>query len=307
MDYIAGGGSNYLSYTPWADVENIVGWYHVRTDVARKQLQTFYANGQRKLAIHIWYTEISNSSSSVVADVWRHCIKCNGGRMTSQQRQNLKNVISLALSIGFTEIVLRWGAQGANQIYRLADWNETIFQECWGFIFDGIIASLELHQTVPILFDLGGDGLGGKADYPNCKRMTIELWRAYVNKVGALRRSYAFPMGGGGTGSITQHANNMLGWFQEAGLPMPGFYATNTYVNQYSTLSALQGILTARGEGGKKIIVEECYYDDPTTADQVRKAKDVPGLVLRSIYQWPATTDGNNVSPPVLWNAYKAL
>jgi hypothetical protein len=85
------GGSNYPMYSvgnyleypddsvwfiPY-NLRPVIGTYHLAPDTVRKQLAIMYNNGQRKIALDLWYSDFSRDANLVDSPLYGHVVNAN--------------------------------------------------------------------------------------------------------------------------------------------------------------------------------------------------------------------------------------
>jgi len=272
------GGSNYISFA-MAIARPIIGCYHLDADLCESHMQAMYDNGQRKIAFFIWFTQVP--ANAPIKDVWLMAINSRGGKLSGQHCQNLSDVINLAHEIGFQEIIVRIGPIGVSGMLGKA-WNQAVFDENLSFVMD-VVATAESTGYVNG-YDLGVEGI--RPDETSAKQYITGVWEAFTDKYGPAKG--ALGIGSGSSPKLTaRRATALFSWLKDAGLPLPGRYSIDCYSRQYEVLKALHDVMVKNGVGKKPVILQECFYNEALTAQEIKKAKAIPGLKLRSIYQWP--------------------
>jgi hypothetical protein len=284
---VANGGSNY----PWYDIGNgtadstirpVIGTYHLAPDVVKQQLLSLYKNGQREITLFLWYKPFSPKAGGPISDVWT--ITCNsaGGKLSAQAQSNLVNILSLVKQTGFTKLHFRFAGQGSANPNTWTSWNEAKFQENLAFI-KSTRAIVEEHRNgIPVMYDLGAE-LAGRPKNPQALRYCRELWKAYTSAFGP-SDSYAFSFIASDT-----YLDNFITDMKASGLPLPPAYAFDMYKRHYEMFTRIFVVLRKHNEQGKRIILQECFYNDLQTATDVKKAMQQLGFKLESVFQWPHT------------------
>lgn len=342
--YFETGGSNYPTYNAQNWINNAIYYHDSNTDPAwsaanlfltvgelpydiaqvNSQLTTMFNNGQRKIAIPIWFSVFPNS--------WppeqlfeKHMLRIDSGKLTDEQETNFKNLLQSIYTTGYNEVVIRFNAQWLSQpdgwIKRYPNgnpeldssgkeipiWDENMYQKNLSFIFRTIdITNQKLANSgVKILYDLGGE-LGGINKGCSSPYVT-RLWTDYINKYGN-NNSYGF--------SVIYEKNgdeNLLNHYilelKSTNKPLPSEYAIDLYCRNTSTttstttgLSKIKSILVNQNEAHKNIIIQETFYNDTDNFNKIIEGSILHNLKIRTIYQWPLTKDSPiqhiNVSYP---------
>src|SRR5215470_11710697 len=93
--------------------------------MVRNELTTMYANGQRKIALNLWYWDLSDDVGLADSAVFGHVVNAKLGRLLPQHESNLKSLLNDIVNQGFNEIVLRFSAQGNSGPERWDRWYES--------------------------------------------------------------------------------------------------------------------------------------------------------------------------------------
>jgi hypothetical protein len=297
-----GGGSDFFT----ALNQPVVGWYHVNASTIKQDLATMRANGQRKIALPIFFTSIPRGKSSDpnVPDVWYHNVNSAGGALSAQQQQNLKDFCAAIDQAGFSEFLVRFGPQGVSSPKDWGAWNQTMFDENEAFVF-GVRSVIEsCSMKARRVYDLALE-LAGRTDTPLAQRYCTQMWKDYVAANGS-GDSCAF-----GAPAVPEFVGNLIDWLKAASLPLPAVYSLDCYPDVAKKMTRLRDTLAKRGEAGKPVILGETYYNDAQTANEIRQTKAL--LRLQSFYQWPVKRSSGQPTPAnfegatVLFNNYTGI
>ena len=161
------GGSNYPVY----DVQNYintgvwstqnlkvaVGDFHLNPNTVKTQLRKMYDRGQRKIAVPIWF---SVYSSNIVGTRSKHLIKINGGDMSAQHKQNLRDLVDAIKLQGYNEISVRFMQQWLSHPKTWTNgWDEALYQQNWNFIVKAVrLVNTQLgNSNIRVTYDLGAN------------------------------------------------------------------------------------------------------------------------------------------------------
>src|SRR5215510_14396376 len=71
---------NYLDYPTDSDwfipynLRPVIGTYHLAPDTVKKQLERMFENGQRKIALDLWYSDLSGDGDLADSAVYGHVV-----------------------------------------------------------------------------------------------------------------------------------------------------------------------------------------------------------------------------------------
>ncbi len=281
------GGSNYVMYDTqgyretdtWSSPDNlklVIGHYHLSPSKVNAQLRAMFKNGQRKIAIVIWYNDFT-----VDPNIDRHTIQSNSGRLPSQQEQNFKNVLGQIKNIGYNEIIIRFAGQGSSDPGGWNNWQEPQFQKNWNFIYNTINTAettLGSPSSIKRVYDLGVE-LGGLT-----KGQTIpyvdKLWRNFSFRFPNLKStgfSIAYAPG---------RLDRLIKTLKATGRT-PNEYAIDIYDGVTNGLQRIKNELRSNGESSKTIVIQETYYNDAQNYQILIDAIKNNALNVRYIMQWP--------------------
>ncbi len=310
--YFETGGSNYPTYHTqnWINNSNPTRYPDSNTDPAwnannffltvgelpydraqvSSQLTTMFNNGQRKIAIPIWFSVFGNNFPPEQL-FEKHMLRIDNGKLTVEQENNLIYLLNEISRTGYNEVVIRFNAQWLSQPDKWTEWKEETYQKNLSFIFRtiDIINQTLANSNTKILYDLGGE-LGG-LNQGSSSRYVKTLWTDYITKYGN-NNSYGF--------SVIYddaHENLLHTYIEEIkniNKPLPSEYAIDLYCRDITPISAvrkIKNILDSQNEGHKNIIIQETYYNDTDNFNKIIKGSVDSNLKIRTIYQWPLTKD----------------
>ncbi|WP_299253201.1 hypothetical protein [uncultured Aquimarina sp.] len=284
------GGSNFPMFDTqgyqntgvWSSPDNlklVVGHYHLNPSIVNSQLRTMYQNGQRKIALVIWYTHFPSHWPNTNTHI--HTIRSNAYRLPAQQEQNLKNILGQIKSIGFDEVVLRFAQQGSADPGGWATWDETQFQENWNFIYNTINTTetkLGSPLSIKRVYDLGLE-LGGLTSGQTI-RYVDKLWRNFSFRFPNLKSngfSIAYAPG---------RLDKLIKTLKPTGRT-PNEYAVDIYGGANAAIQNIKRELNRNGDSNKTIIIQETYYNDAVQYQEFITSINRNNLNVRYIMQWP--------------------
>lgn len=313
------GGSNYPMYSVGAYLDSpddetwytprvlrpVVGTYHLDSASVSQQLATMYANGQRRIALVLWFTHPNGEErlASWPERSYGHMLIVENGRLDVRHEANLRAVLTRIRALRFEEVVVRWAPQAHSDPARWSAWDEDMYANSWGLISStAVIVEEVLGGAVRTVHDLGLE-MGG-IDGGQRRPYRVRLWRDWVERFGAhasVGFSYAVA-----PGRLTRE----MSVYDEVGA-RPRRFAFDLYGDVYGQLAALREELAAAGEGARPIVIQEAYYDDAMTASAIRRAREGLKMNIRTIFQWPlargATQPHFSVHFPAAFGAYVPL
>ena len=206
------GGSNYPMYSVgnylqyptdsvWIipyNLRPVIGTYHLAPDTVKKQLAIMYNNGQRKIALDLWYSDFSRDFNLVDSPLYGHVVSATMGKLIPQHEQNLINLLNDIVNQGFNQIMFRFDTQGDSDPRGWSAWQEDLYLKNWSFVSSTkatIKKTLE-GKPIKVLYDLDGElaGLISGADRSLfstdvgglCKDLRIsQLHRIFLRRVSA--------------------------------------------------------------------------------------------------------------------------
>lgn len=284
------GGSNYPVYDvqnyinggAW-NAQNIklaVGDYHLNPNTVKLQLKKMYDRGQRKIALPIWF---SVYNSNVTGTRTKHLVKINGGDMSTQHKQNLKDLLDAIKLQGYNEVSVRFMQQWLSHPKGWTNgWDETMYQQNWNFIVKTVrLVNTQLaNSNIRITYDLGGE-IGG-ITRGQTEAYVRRLWRDYCTVFGNVN-TVGFSLAYNKTRLDDYIAN-----LKATNIPLPAEYALDIYSLDFSVeLKEVNDVLTAHNEKHKNVIIQETHYNDHDTFEDIIREGIKNNLRIRTIYQWP--------------------
>jgi len=284
------GGSVYVAFDlhpdelkgtkTWADnrvFHHPICQFRVGQTTIKRDMMEMFAHGQRKIATNLWHTGLREG-----IDCAGFLLNSRSGRFAPQVLDNLRQFVSLAGSIGFNEVQLRFAPLSVNAPATWKEWNETVFQENLSVILTTIDA---LHSVggPKVMFDLGGE-LGGMVRIPFMRTYVQRTWIAAlkhtdVDHTDGFSIAYA-------PGKIAQYVQSL----REVG-PVPRELSLTIYRNPYSQMSAAAQEAQAAGYSPPRFMIQETYYHDPSEYEEFVRAARNQRTIIRTIMQWPVVPD----------------
>ena len=290
------GGSNYPMYSvgtyldyptdsDWSaplNLRPVIGTYHLAPDTVKKQLAEMYANGQRKIAIDLWYLDFSLYGNPSDGPLNGHIVNSKLGKLMPQHESNLKSLLQDIEAAGFDFVMFRFFTQGESAPIEWTTWDQSRYNNNWSFVKSTIqtVRQQILGKSLRVIFDLDGE-LGGMTGGQAVKYAT-QIWGDYVKEFGphnslGFSISYTYT-----TGKIT----TAMQCYDQVGV-RPDIYGFDIYGDEYSALQEFQTELDVAGESKKTVFMEEAFYDDEDAHQQVLLARQNLNMHIKWIMQWP--------------------
>lgn len=292
------GGSNYGFYSVgtyldhptqdywdlYLNMRPVIGTYHLAPDTVRNQLAVMYANGQRRLALDLWFSNSMPLADFQDSSFCTHVVNSRYGKLFPQQQDNLKALLHDIDHQGFQVIVLRFEQQGVSDPLSWTAWDEQAYITNWSFISNTInlIQNEIAGLHVKVIYDLGGE-LGG-LDIGMSRLYAKQLWSDYVKTYGShntMGYSYATAPG---------RYTESIAVYDEVGV-RPDVYGFDVYGDEFDTYSYLKAEMDLAGETSKPIIANEVYYNDPITYSQLLDVRAQLHLNIKFLLEWPLSRD----------------
>lgn len=310
------GGSNYISFGNITTYLNslqkdsatgkyqfnpdlllpVVGAYHLNPQKVESQLKVMVASGQQLISLPIWFgsPRIKDTSKGF----GRHLVYSNGGALQAQQRDNLANITRKIRSVGFKTMIVRFIPQGHNNPYQWKVFDDALYRENLAFVLSTVaLIKQELAGSgIKLLVDLGGEQ-GGNPMGEN-KRFVQKLWADFceVNKDCDLFSYFSInPV----PPAIQPRIRNQYVWLKESGGRQPKIVAVDVYgygggVNRpvqewdvYSQLLDVASEITASSGGSGTLLIQESFYNDKKSAEDIARFSNRAPLKLLAVVQWP--------------------
>lgn len=308
------GGSNYPFYVQnnesWDGNQRVVvGQYHLAPGLVEAQLRQMYKTGQNNIALIVWYLPFGNSNTPSDGVTDGAFLDSSGGRLSTQNQQNLTAVLGLIKTIGFSQVTIRFAPVGAASPVSWGNtWNEATFEQDEAFVFSSrqIAEAALAGSSVTRVYDLGVE-LGGIPHLLNSDGVTYSdgqsssyttrLWADYVKSYGATD-SYGFSIAYS-FGTLT----TAIAEYDMAGT-RPSTYALDDYSNNALWYSYQE--LVGAHETSKPVVLQETSYDDAGQMAAIQNELQHVPLTVSYIDQWPASVSVANAdaSPPASFGAY---
>jgi hypothetical protein len=260
------------------DVRPVIGSFHQDPETVSRQMRTMYANGQRRLALVLWFADLSPFPTIALDERYGHSVNSRLGRPTPTLESNLRAVLRLIRETGYVEVVFRFATQDGSAPWEWTQWNEGAYLKNWSFIgATRVIVEEELAGSgVAVTYDLDAE-LGGRVDGQS-QAYLVRIWRDYVGRFGTARTVGFSAIGSPG------RFRQLIRDLDLAGARPPE-YAVDVYGNEAARLASVGEELRAAGEGGKPLVVLEVYYNDAATAAEIQRARRALPRI-RTLFQW---------------------
>lgn len=285
------GGSNYPVYDcqPYLDsptdatwysdgaLDLVIGHYHLDPAKVNLQLQQMYLEGQRKIALVIWFGRFGNNN-----ETFGHLLNVNGGKMRPQHEANYIAVLNKISEIGFNEVMIRFVQNGDSDPGNWSSWNETLFQENWNYIFNAVTVGNNTlnNKTIRRTYDLGGEQGG----------LQLNQMAPYVKK---LWQNYTYVFGNNFTcGFSIAHApgrlKDLIANLQTTNI-LPYEYSITIYKDEVTAINTIRSELKQMGQLSKEIIIQEGNYNDDNEMNNILATayNNIDKVKVRCFMQWP--------------------
>jgi hypothetical protein len=275
------GGSNYIAINGDFPHNPVIGRYHEFVDTITSDFRSMYEHGQRQITLTLYYCPLDFLPSG---HIWAHVIDSFGGHLFEQHEVNLISLVNLIRDTGFTELHLRFAAQGKARANDWTEWRQEQFDQNSAFIINVIGVVNQTKGSLKVIYDLGMEHAREIWDTnATHQRYCMTLWRNYLGAHLDPLESCAFSVIHGGSG-ITP----MLHRMQSTNAAFPGCYCFDTYNFEYKVLTSAFAVLRSYGQETKPVFIQETYYNDATSCSEIKRAiRDTPGLNFGGIFQWP--------------------
>jgi hypothetical protein len=289
------GGSNYAMYSVgdyliypdsihWFKPYNwrpVIGTYHLNPETVKNQLSIMYNNGQRKIALDLWYADLSKEATLADSPVYGHIVNSSLGKLIPQHEQNLINLLNDIVNQGYNEIMFRFFTQMYSSPNAWGQWDEDEYQKDWNFITStkATVKKALAGKSIKVLYDLDGELAGQTA--AQSEAYFERLWGDYVKNYGShntIGCSFAV--------SPPRSFSDAIAIYDKVG-KRPDIYGFDIYGDEYAGLQYLKTVLQSVGDGNKPVFMEEAYYNDPEADQQIRQARSDLHMNIRFIMQWP--------------------
>lgn len=264
----------------------VVGRYDEDSATVLRQLEQMYAAGQRRIALVVWYDDLSNDARLRDRPVYGHAVNASTGALLPRHAESLRAIVRHLRTLGYEELVVRFAGQGQSRPKEWKRWNEDAYERNRRFIWSTITLVDSARGPLPVLYDL--DIEGGGIDLGQERPYVRRLWRDYLasfpaeNSVGfSLAASSRLDWGLGGRRLATLIAD-----FDSVGRRPPS-YAVDVYEWPARSLAGISRSLQAQGAGGAPVVILESYHDDVETCEAVADARAAGALDIVAVYQWP--------------------
>jgi len=260
----------------------VIGAYHLDSATVKRQLASMYANGQRSIALLLWYGDLSSDSRISDSLVYGHVVNAKLGHLMPRHVANLQRVLTLVRETGYRHVVFRFDGQGPSRSREWKTWDEAKYQQNWRFLTStqAIVDSVLRNSGVSILYDLDAEGAG--VDVGQQRPYTVRLWRDYTALFGT-QRTIGFSIA-----VIPGRVTKAIADYDRVGR-RPREYGFDIYGDELKTLTYVRSELLSAGpdELKKPIIILEDYYNDAQSAEEILQARSQLMLNITMVFQWP--------------------
>ena len=319
------GGSNYVMFDVDRYMSNpteenwyrkdvlkpVIGSYHLNPMAVSQQLQMMCDAGQRKIALVLWYMPISRNNIATT-DVYGHTVDSSGGRMSNSHQANLRNLLNNIYSTKqmsngkqcFNELQFRFAGQGHSDPGGWPSWDEAQYQENWNFILNTreIVENSLINTNLKRFYDLNVEA--GGLTHGQMRPYVKRLWQDYTYTFGP-KDTYGFSIA-----LEPGRVAELIRTYRETNV-LPSSYAFDVYDNIPSRLKSAISELNMEGQVSKTILIQETYYNDKKTANDLMEIVNETGINLRTIMQWPIHRNSEiphfSMNFPLDYLSYKSL
>lgn len=305
----------------------IVANYHrpgVRLQVL-ELLAAMRAAGQRRLSTGLLHLRAPGPAPE---GSWGGTlVDSTGGRLHPQVEANLEQFLADIAATGFEEILFRYFPQGENTAIAWDTFSEELYQENWQLIerTQGQLEASGLAYRTDLLVEgmprawfttLPGGNYYIDDDRPANRAWSDyaqRLWRDYVARFGAERSigfSFVTDANAVRTRARVRHIDYVYRMADGSRL-FPPVFAFDIYGGEtVSDRTIFERHHYAMAEIGRdeSWIVAESWFNDATTADDLKAALESTGRRLEYFTQWPLDRQvddcGVNVAAPVDYEAW---
>jgi hypothetical protein len=289
------GGSNYVTYSVgrylvepteevWyrdGELRPVIGTFDADSAAVHRQLLSMYANGQRRIALVLWYDDFSYDLYLQGRDVHGHIVNSGLGRLPARQEESLRRVLRLVQEVGYQDLIFRFATQNGSRAFYWTSWNESRYQKNWSFIQSvrQVVEEETRGGAMRLLYDLDVE-LGGIHHLGQGRQYVVRMWRDYTRRFDpstSIGFSIAYA-----PGLVAAH----LAALDDAG-PRPSTLGVDLYSDEYIAIAEISRELRQMRASRMPIIVQEVYYNDQEAGDKIRRAREVYGVNVRYILQWP--------------------
>jgi hypothetical protein len=274
------GGSNYVSINGLISETPVIGTYHEHRDEVATQLREMFEHGQRKITLVLWFAPLT--FPGVQGNRWGHVLNSYGGSLSEQHRQNVVELLALVKQTGYNQINFRFANTLTAHVSQWTEWQPAQFQENWAFV-DSVRSLVVANTDLPVIFDLG-------VEQANELLATSQLRQLYLRRTWRLYTDAHGPADCCGC-SVLHGAHGlilMLRQFASVGLPYPGCYCFDAYLDIYRVLTGAAQALRNANEITKPVYIQETCYNDAGMCSEIKRAiVDTPDLNFKCIFQWP--------------------
>lgn len=272
-------GANLLSL----DATAPVGWvqqFHLNRALAQQQLGQMYANGQRCARVVLCVAH--GADDPVILNITGSCF-------SSQQQQNLTDLLRMLADQGFLEVELALMPQAANSAWQ---WDpnfnpDTLLfcQELWNLIV-GDLVPVAAKAPIPVRIDLNNEGVIGTDSAP-FRRYREWLWAAYTVYIG-LPLAYTIGFSIQPSVAAFEQMPGIYGsiWPQVHSLHVARGVQAEGWCSAAESYIATVQALAAYGQTGR-IEVGETAPNEPEIRRELTLAALKSGRAIHKIMQWP--------------------
>jgi len=253
-------------------------------------LKQMHDTGVSSLRLLLWFeTDIGGNTWGIVPSV--------GGKMSDPYRTNLIQYLTDVKAAGYTTFTLSFGAGGSNDPMEnygnpdAAKYDPTKFDENWQFIQD-VRAIVKQYGPAIVRFDLQNEGAPYDWLTDRVRQQVIDyhtkMYTNYVNAFGANDVTLGFM--GGVPGALT----DLISIIKATGKPFPMWFHLSLYGStETDALNKLNDVETTLKQNNlqQPLVVGETFYNDPGTANAIKRYMQSTTRPVWEILEWPLNVD----------------
>ncbi len=296
------GGSNYIAYRMdgcLREPYGVVNSYDVASSTIQSQLRQMVAAGQRRLRIPILHHRASDSGTSMDS---------TGGNLSAKNRANLANLLAAVKDAGFAEVEVGFFPLEANSPMDWDALNEDYYQENWNLISN--LHPIIAQAGIPYRIDLSNEAMPMSGDKQGRFQYATRLWNDYTwnfGKADTIGFSMTVWLAGRVAQIPTVYGNNPPDVLEFHLYRDPSGWNKDEYVQFVDAKNKMNDLGL-----NQPIIVGETYFNDATSAANIRRAINDTGANVLHLLQWPMTYQNNcpdtgvDTTPPTAFDAFAA-
>ena len=286
--------------------------------LVQSQLADMFAAGQRRLRIPVYFYHDAPDDDSTT-----FYMNSTGGSLSPLYMENLRHVIEDVSVAGFVEAVVglfpsNHPINDPNQWNATTGFREDGWHENWQLLVAVRHAAREAAgDPLKITIDMLNDGVP-RPGFPLVSEYVTRTWKAYGDTFGGHADTYGFAV-------ISDNPQDIVPYFaalNASGYPGPSYFSVHYYNRtqqggeELITLDRTMekaGVTFGAARGPAPWAIGETFFNDPGTADMLKKLSLPSKRVLKYVMQWPMSVNRGcagravDVAPPVAYANYRTL